>query len=152
MTEDDRGRWQRMICADNTGQPKCEFNSVVVPRAEDLVTANERICKFVDDDNCRFTFVYGYRNKTGQKVRMNTDLTISFLGPRCGCRRQRNVGILEVCGLGHFSPLCLRFLFSLVWLLCCHIRMPEWKVQTQIPSQGISLSSYIFNQTNYAFF
>ena len=103
-----------MISADNTGQPKCEFNSVVVPRAEDLVTAEERICKFVDDGGCRFTFVYGYRNETGQKVRMNTDLTISFLGPRCGCRRQRNVRILAVRGLGllTFSPLCLRSLFS----------------------------------------
>ena len=67
-----------MICTDNTRQPKCEFNSVVVPRAEELVNGNERICRFVDDDGCRFTFIYGYKNETGElQVRINTDLTLS---------------------------------------------------------------------------
>merc|ERR1712001_164849 len=49
-----------------TGEPKCEFNSIVVPKAEDMVNADERTCTFIDDDDCRFTFVYGYKNETGE--------------------------------------------------------------------------------------
>ena len=74
-TEDDMG----YICADKTRQPKCEFNSIVVPKAEDMVNADERTCTFIDDDDCRFTFVYGYKNETGElQVRTSTDLTVNY--------------------------------------------------------------------------
>ena len=122
-TEDGMGSY---ICTDKTGQPKCKFNSMVVPRVEEMVTANTRSCRFVADDECSLTFVYGFRDYTGElQVRINTDLTISCLDPRCGRRRQRNVAILVVCGLGlfTFSPLCLRSLFS--YWFDIYIRMPK---------------------------
>ncbi len=34
-------------------------------KAEDLVQDDERLCTFIDDDECRVTFVYGYDNRTG---------------------------------------------------------------------------------------
>ena len=74
-TEDGMGSY---ICTDNTGQPKCEFNSNVVPNAEEMVRGNEKICTFFDEDSCRFTFVYGFTDETGElRVRIITDLTIS---------------------------------------------------------------------------
>ena len=74
-----------MICTDNTEQPKCEFNSMVVPRVEEMVTANTRSCRFVDDDECSLTFVYGFRDYTGElQVGINTDLTTSCLDPGVG--------------------------------------------------------------------
>ena len=54
------------ICTDEDGMPKCDFKSIVVPKAEDMVNADERTCTFIDDDDCRFTFVYGYKNETGE--------------------------------------------------------------------------------------
>ena len=52
---------------------------MVVPKAEDMVNANERICTFSDDDGCRSTFVYGYRDETGElQVRINTNLLITI--------------------------------------------------------------------------
>lgn len=45
---------------------KCPFEPIVVEKAEEKVVDDERICTFIDDDDCRFTFVYGYRNDTGQ--------------------------------------------------------------------------------------
>merc|ERR1740123_621760 len=61
--EDGEGGY---ICTDEAGEPKCEFKSIVVPKAEDMVNADERTCTFIDDDDCRFTFVYGYKNETGE--------------------------------------------------------------------------------------
>ena len=81
-TEDGMGSY---ICTDKTGQPKCEFNSMVVPRAEKMANANTRTCRFVNDDGCSLTFVYGFRDYTGElQVRINTDLTISCLEPGVG--------------------------------------------------------------------
>ena len=75
-TEDGMGGY---ICTDEAGEPKCEFNSIVVPKAEDMVNADERTCTFIDDDDCRFTFVYGYKNETGElQVRMNKDLSLAY--------------------------------------------------------------------------
>ena len=37
-----------------------------VDRAEDYIDVDERLCSFIDDDDCRATFVYGYHNLTGQ--------------------------------------------------------------------------------------
>ena len=66
------------VCADQSGRAKCEFDSIVVPQAEDMVNANERICTFVDDDDCRSTFVYGFTDETGElRVRINTDLLLT---------------------------------------------------------------------------
>ena len=73
-TDDGMGGY---ICTDETGEPKCEFNSIVVPKAEDMVNADERTCTFIDDDDCRFTFVYGYKNETGElQVRIVKDLAL----------------------------------------------------------------------------
>ena len=36
-----------------------------VDKAEDYVLNDERLCSFIDDDDCRATFVYGYHNYTG---------------------------------------------------------------------------------------
>ena len=74
-TEDGMGSY---VCADQTGRAKCEFNSMVVPKPEDMVNANERICTFVDDDGCRSTFVYGFTDETGElRVRINSDLLLT---------------------------------------------------------------------------
>jgi len=43
----------------------CPFTPEIVDKAEDQVVTDQRICTFIDDDDCRFTFVYGYENKTG---------------------------------------------------------------------------------------
>ena len=65
------------VCADQSGRAKCEFDSMVVPKAEDMVNANERICTFVDVDGCRLTFVYGFTDETGElQVIINTDLLL----------------------------------------------------------------------------
>ena len=49
---------------------KCPFELgdglEVVDKAEDYIHEDERLCTDLDDDQCRFTFVYGYNNKTGQ--------------------------------------------------------------------------------------
>ena len=37
-----------------------------VDRAEDYIDVDERLCSFIDDDDCRATFVYGYHNLTGK--------------------------------------------------------------------------------------
>ena len=69
------------ICTDEDGMPKCDFKSIVVPKAEDMVNADERTCTFIDDDDCRFTFVYGYKNETGElQVR-----TMSSMYIQCTC-------------------------------------------------------------------
>ena len=34
--------------------------------AEDYINEDERLCTDLDDDQCRFTYVYGYHNKIGQ--------------------------------------------------------------------------------------
>ena len=66
------------VCVDQSGRAKCEFNSMVVPKAEDMVNANKRICTFFDDDSCRSTFVYGFMDETGElRVRINTDLLLT---------------------------------------------------------------------------
>jgi len=44
----------------------CAFRPEIVEKAEELVQNDERLCTFIDDDDCRFTFVYGYRNETGE--------------------------------------------------------------------------------------
>eukprot|EP00092_Neocalanus_flemingeri_P010016 GFUD01010796.1.p1 GENE.GFUD01010796.1~~GFUD01010796.1.p1 ORF type:complete len:824 (-),score=173.21 GFUD01010796.1:871-3342(-) len=44
----------------------CPFKAEVVEKAEELVNTDERLCTFIDDDDCRFTFVYGYKNETGE--------------------------------------------------------------------------------------
>jgi len=44
----------------------CPFKPEIVEKAEDLVQNDERLCTFIDDDDCRFTFVYGYKNETGE--------------------------------------------------------------------------------------
>ena len=54
-------------CTDqDTGEEKCPFNVEMVAKAEDQVKGDERTCTFIDDDDCRFTFVYGYKNETGE--------------------------------------------------------------------------------------
>ena len=35
-------------------------------KAEDYINEDERLCTFIDDDDCRATFVYGYHNSTGE--------------------------------------------------------------------------------------
>jgi len=49
---------------------KCPFDIgnglEIVEKAEEFVHEDERLCTEIDDDDCRFTFVYGYNNKTGQ--------------------------------------------------------------------------------------
>ena len=45
---------------------KCLFEVVPVPKAEDYIINDERLCSFIDDDDCRATFVYGYKNDTGE--------------------------------------------------------------------------------------
>ena len=86
------------ICTDEDGMPKCDFKSIVVPKAEDMVNADERTCTFIDDDDCRFTFVYGYKNETGElQVRTMSSMYCTcvvhkfyLLFCRCGFKRQRN--------------------------------------------------------------
>ncbi len=38
---------------------------IAVEKAEDYLVNDERLCTFIDDDECRATFVYGYHNETG---------------------------------------------------------------------------------------
>jgi len=45
----------------------CPFTPVVVEKAEDEIRDKEISCTFLDDDDCRFTFVYGY-TKGGELV------------------------------------------------------------------------------------
>jgi len=45
---------------------KCPFTPIVVEKVEDKIIDKEISCTFLDDDDCRFTFVYGYRNDTGE--------------------------------------------------------------------------------------
>ena len=35
-------------------------------KAEDYIIDDERLCTDIDDDQCRFHFVYGYNNQTGK--------------------------------------------------------------------------------------
>ena len=53
-------------CSNENRDPKCNFNAMMVPDLEMIVTADSRTCTFVDDDGCRFTFVYGHRYETGE--------------------------------------------------------------------------------------
>ena len=46
-------------------QSKCDFEINEVDKAEDYIVEDERLCTFIDDDECRATFVYGYHNSTG---------------------------------------------------------------------------------------
>ena len=39
---------------------------IPVEKAEDYIIDDERLCTFIDDDECRATFVYGYHNATGR--------------------------------------------------------------------------------------
>ena len=36
-------------------------------KAEDYIREDERLCTFIDDDDCRATFVYGHHNTTGER-------------------------------------------------------------------------------------
>ena len=36
-------------------------------KAEDYIRDDERLCTFIDDDDCRATFVYGHHNTTGER-------------------------------------------------------------------------------------
>ena len=38
---------------------KCSFQIQEVDKAEDYIIEDERLCTFIDDDECRATFVYG---------------------------------------------------------------------------------------------
>lgn len=54
---------------DDVGNPlcmKCNFKITEVEKAEDYIIEDERLCTFIDDDECRATFVYGYHNSTGR--------------------------------------------------------------------------------------
>ena len=42
------------------------FQIQEVEKAEDYIIEDERLCTFIDDDECRATFVYGYHNSTGR--------------------------------------------------------------------------------------
>jgi len=44
----------------------CTFEPIIVDKAEETVDNDERICTFIDDDDCRFRFVYGFHNTTGE--------------------------------------------------------------------------------------
>merc|ERR1712117_842526 len=63
------GSGELMGQKDEWGVNKCDlcpFKPEIVEKAEDLVQNDERLCTFIDDDDCRFTFVYGYKNETGE--------------------------------------------------------------------------------------
>ena len=45
---------------------KSLFLDYKVEKAEDYINEDERLCTFIDDDDCRATFVYGYHNSTGE--------------------------------------------------------------------------------------
>jgi len=49
---------------------KCPFRLgdglEAVPKAEDLIKEDERPCTDIDEDQCRFTYVYGYNNLSGK--------------------------------------------------------------------------------------
>merc|ERR1740123_2927093 len=47
---------------DEYGVDKCSL----CPFKPEIVQKDERLCTFIDDDDCRFTFVYGYKNETGE--------------------------------------------------------------------------------------
>ena len=53
---------------DEFGFDKCSlcppFKSMFFEKAEELVQNDERLCTLIDDDDCHFTFVYGYKNET----------------------------------------------------------------------------------------
>ena len=49
-----------------TCREKCTFEMIEVEKAEDYIIDDERLCTFIDDDECRATFVYGYHNATGR--------------------------------------------------------------------------------------
>ena len=38
---------------------------IKVEKAEEYLVNDHRLCTFIDDDDCRATFVYGYHNATG---------------------------------------------------------------------------------------
>jgi len=44
----------------------CPFEPELVDKVEDTIENDERICTFIDDDDCRFKFVYGFHNTTGE--------------------------------------------------------------------------------------
>merc|ERR1712088_579286 len=76
--ETEEGQYSGKWCEECPTCPgKCEelkscvqcqvFQSGELMRTdEDMVNADERTCTFIDDDDCRFTFVYGYKNETGE--------------------------------------------------------------------------------------
>ena len=43
----------------------CEFKVKAVEKAEEYIINDERLCSFIDDDDCRATFVYGYNYTNG---------------------------------------------------------------------------------------
>jgi len=53
---------------DEFGDPmcnSCEFKVKAVEKAEEYIINDERLCSFIDDDDCRATFVYGYNYTNG---------------------------------------------------------------------------------------
>ena len=56
------------------------FQIQEVEKAEDYIIEDERLCTFIDDDECRATFVYGYHNSTGRlQVTFNQNYFTSHL-------------------------------------------------------------------------
>ena len=57
-----------------------------VDNAEEYIIGDERLCTFIDDDDCRATFVHGYHNITGQLlvwVQGNKDCPVQLAGKKC---------------------------------------------------------------------
>jgi len=53
---------------DEYGDPacnSCDFKVKAVEKAEEYIVNDERLCSFIDDDDCRATFVYGYNYTNG---------------------------------------------------------------------------------------
>ena len=50
---------------------------MVVTKVEDIMVADQRICTFIDDNDCRFTFGYGYKTETGE-LQVGEKLIINY--------------------------------------------------------------------------
>ena len=58
----------KMKLIENIKLPNCQITNWQVEKAEDYINEDERLCTFIDDDDCRATFVYGYHNSTCMSV------------------------------------------------------------------------------------
>lgn len=103
-------------------------------KAEDYIVDDERLCTFIDDDDCRATFVYGYHNATGQlQVWVQTLKECPVVVDIMGKRKMpllKYLGSHSECPVSNLPGIILGVIGAIVAIGLVLILM--WKVFTTI--------------------